>query len=174
MQLPGLHELTPLNSHLISPALAKAFGIPPSNTDAANGAGAAAENQQNQPQQQHPAQQSAAQFQQMQLAAQAATRQFQQMPNLMQTQGYAAVEDGNAYGQQYPAGPPSGQGYTSGMGMQPGNPQNGGASAGYPNFQHANLYGFDPANAIAHPYNLSHFQGKLFLSLMLSSDFASF
>lgn len=153
MQLPGLHELTPLNSHLISPALAQALGLPPSD---GNGAGAAAgayndqHNQtQQQQQQQYPAQPSTGQFQQtQQQAAQSLSMPFQD--RLMQNAGYDAAQNRQSFGQQYP---PSGQGYPSGMGLQ----QNGGASAGYQAFPHANLYGFH--TAMANPYNLSQFQG---------------
>ena len=151
LQLPGLHELTPLNSHLISPALAQALGLPPSD---GNGAGAAAgayndQHNQTQQQQQHPAQPSTGQFQHMQQqAAQPLSMAFQD--RLMQTAGYDATQNRQSFGQQYP---PPGQGYPAGMGVQ----QNGGASAGYQAFPHANLYGFH--TAMANPYNLSQFQG---------------
>ncbi len=155
LQLPGLHELTPLNSHLISPVLAQAFGLPPSNNDGRAPAAGAFNDQNNQAQQQHPGQPNSGQFQPMQQqAAQPQSVPFQDMSRLMQTAGYDAAQNRQSYGQQYPS---SGQGYPPGMGMQ----QNGGANAGYPSFQHANLYGFNPATTMANPYNLSQYQGVL-------------
>ncbi|CAL8471032.1 g10574 [Coccomyxa elongata] len=158
LQLPGLHELTPLNSHLISPALAQAFGLPSSEGNNEGGSGGANGNQKTQTQQQQPPQQSIEQHQQMQQqAAQPSTMAFQHMPSMLQNAGYDTGQDRQAYG-QYPAGPSSGQGYPSGMGMQ-GMPQSGGANAGYPAFPQANLYGFNAANAMANPYNLGQYQG---------------
>ena len=156
LQLPGLHELTPLNSHLISPVLAQALGLPPSGGTGVGAATGAYKDQHNQAQQPHTEQPSAGQFQQMQQqAAQALPAPFQELPRLMQTAGYDAAQNMQPFGQQYPS---TGSGYPSGMGMQQGNGQ---GNAGYPGFQHANLYGFSHANAMANPYNISQYQGNL-------------
>lgn len=165
LQLPSLQELTPLDTQIISPVLANAFGIP--HTSNGNGNRSSGNQQQAQSHQQQPAQQENQPMQQASLQQQqqqaAGVQQYQQMANMMpgaaQYPGGGMGLDGQDrqnYGQQFAA---FSLGYSGlGQGLQ----HSGQANTGYPSFTHPNLYGFDPAVAMASQYNLN--QGEAFLA----------
>jgi hypothetical protein len=163
LQLPSLQELTPLETQIISPLLACAFGIPLSALgQTGNGASNACQSQ-GMPimQSQQPTQSQTQQAQSTRQQQPPATHQFQQVANVMgnpvqySNSGLAAdSQDRQNYGQQLAA---FSLAYTSPMGLGQGLQQTGPANAHYP---YPNFYGFDAATAMANPYTLQQFHGE--------------